>query len=198
MSNTPIPLFFENGGSKLSVGLSWEPLASSENAAGSTPLKVHNADLSCVVLDADYNAIDLLTPQSPKREEYRQKLYHSGDQIGGGSLFEDEEIQIWLDHVDESISGLVFLVSTKGALYFDEMNLPDCKIMDGISWASFFTADLAHVARPTMEVGWYNWYYAVAAVLRNPARKDEWAVTPMGFYVSDYKDVSKMLQERAS
>lgn len=188
-----IPLTFESANPKLSVGLSWEPLEEGR-ASVLNEVKVQDADLSCVLLGSAFECLDIITPQDPKRELYRRQVYHSGDQTDGGSLFEDEEIQIWPAQLDPEVRGIAFLVSTKNNLFFDDMNGPHCTVMDGVLWSHFVDADLSALPRPAGIDG-DEWYYAVGAALRDPANHDTWTFVPLGAYLAAYQDISTHLQE---
>lgn len=134
-----INLNFKSG-NKLQVALSWEP-----NDFGDGRATPHDLDLSCAILDQGGSMIDTITPVDPKRAQYGQVIFHSGDNTSGGSNFEDEYIRVSLDKLDANIQSLAFMVSAKKGLRFKNANAPICRFMDAISLDVFHGVDLTLV-----------------------------------------------------
>jgi stress response protein SCP2 len=147
-----IQLTFSEGASKLMVGLSWDY---NEEKAGvlEESIQPHNLDLSCVVLGAGMRVRDIITPDSPKRDEYKAQIFHMGDHLTGGSDYEDEEIQVNFDKLDSAVSALAFVVSVNGKVKFSEVKNGSCAFCDAATLAPFLSVGFAGSQQPHYLVG---------------------------------------------
>lgn len=125
------------------VGLSWDP-NETMSVYDSAPAP-HDLDLSCAILNADGKVVDLLSPPYPKRDQYAQAIFHGGDNLSGGSDFEDEYIRLNFDKMAAEIAALAFVVSTKNNLKFQDANKPEFDIRDEIDNAYLYQLDLKSV-----------------------------------------------------
>lgn len=142
MSNI-ITLNFSSDQKKLMVGLSWDPNEKSTGVLGG--LTPHNLDLSCAVFNADLEVCDIITPLEPKREQYKGKIFHRGDSTSGGGDFEDEDVTVYLDSLQETdrdIRAMAFIVSINDRVQFSEVKNASCAFMDGINLEPFLSIDL--------------------------------------------------------
>lgn len=149
-----IPLNFSTDNKKLLVGLSWDPNEKSEGVLGD--VKVHNLDLSCAVFNADYEVCDIITPIDTKRDTYKGQIFHRGDNKSGGADFEDEDITVHLDKLDQTtgdlelectVRALAFVVSTNDRVKFEDVSNGDCHFMDGLTLEPFKKIDLQGEAK---------------------------------------------------
>lgn len=126
---------------KLMVGLAWDP---NEEKWGNldTNIKVHNLDLSCAVLTDSMRVKDLITPDNPMRDEYRSKIFHAGDNLSGGSDFEDEEIRVDFEHLEDEIQGLAFVVSANNKIKFEHVKNGECAFNNAQTLEPFLTVSL--------------------------------------------------------
>lgn len=109
----------------LMVGLSWDP---NEEKWGSldTNVKAHNLDLSCALLSESMQVTDLITPDEPKRDQYKEQIFHSGDNLSGGADFEDEEIRVNFDKIGGDVHALAFVVSANNKVKFENVKNGEC------------------------------------------------------------------------
>ena len=130
-----IELKFSEAIPKLMVGLMWEPNEDKSGVVGE--IKPHNLDLSCVIFGENMNVKDILTPPFHKREEYKDQIFHMGDNLTGGSDYEDEEVLVNFDNIDPSFEALAFVVSVKDGVKFSEVNDGACTFCDAASLEKF-------------------------------------------------------------
>lgn len=136
---------------KLMVGLSWDP---NEEKWGTldTNIKAHNLDLSCAVISGK-QVTDLITPDDPKRDVYREKIFHAGDNLSGGSDFEDEEIRVDFDKLDDSIDALAFVVSANNKIKFEHVKNAECAFNNALTLNPFLTVSLNDIPGQHRVVG---------------------------------------------
>ena len=140
-----LPLNFDSGINRLMVGLMWEP---NENRAGVLgTIKEHDLDLSCALFDGNNEFFDLITPQEPKRDAYGVEVFHSGDNLSGGSDFEDEEIRVDFDKLNENIHALAFFVTTNNKIKFEDVREPACHFSDATSLNEIIKFDLTELSK---------------------------------------------------
>ncbi len=127
-----IELNFSGDIPKLMVGLSWDH---NEVKVGVLDDSVvpHNLDLSCVVLTQGLQVKDIITPVDPKRDVYKNQIFHMGDHLSGGSDFEDEEIQVNFENLNADITGLAFVVSSNDRVKFADVTNGKCEFYDAAS-----------------------------------------------------------------
>jgi stress response protein SCP2 len=131
-------LEFDNAQHNLLVGLGWD-----QNPKGSGLFASnHDVDLACCLLDKDFNLVDFLTPSSPKRDEYRFEILHTGDHKSGESPGEDEELHINLRKLNPDIVYITFLLRTKGSTRLADVKNLYCVFMDGGSYRKFLNLNL--------------------------------------------------------
>lgn len=137
---------------KLMVGLSWDP---NEEKWGSldSNIKVHNLDLSCAVLSKSMHVTDLITPSEPKRDVYKGKIYHSGDSLSGGGDFEDEEVRVDFDQIDEDVEALAFIVSANNKIKFENVKNGECAFNNAETLVPFLTVSLDGISGAHRIVG---------------------------------------------
>ena len=193
----PIALNISADHPKITVGLSWEPVADNGRSSVLSERYAQDADLSCFLLDNAGALVDSITPVNPQRDKYRQKVFHTGDHTDGGSEFEDEEIQLWLTNLDASIAGIAFGVSTKGVLHLQDLNKPKFVVMDTTSLELFYSQNLSDVERAPVD-GAAQWQYIAGAALRDEQNSDKWNFVPVGAYLADIQDISNVMQEHCS
>ena len=142
---------------KLMVGLSWDPNEQKQGVLDES-ITPHNLDLSCIVLGQGRQIKDIITPSDPKREAYKNAIYHMGDHLSGGSDFEDEEIQVHFENLDADITGLAFAVSGNDKLELAEVANGKCEFCDAASLKPFMSVEFKAVEKP---------HYLVGAVIKN-------------------------------
>lgn len=183
-------LSFESDDQKLLVGLSWEP---NEEQKGSALLGKryipHDVDVSCALYDAAGGLIDHITPTDAKRDQYKQLVFHSGDHTTGGSDFEDEDIQIWLGRLPETIASVAVFVSTKGELQFHQVNALKIQMMDGVSLQVFAETDLS-AASPFEGSDYGDWQYCAYVLKRDGAG---WVLAASDVYGQSVASIEKYL-----
>ena len=197
MMSLPIALNVSADHPKITVGLSWEPVSDNGRSSVISDPVAQDADLSCFLFDGAGALIDSITPVAPQREKYRQKVFHTGDHTDGGSEFEDEEIQVWLSHLDETIAGIAFGVSTKGAILLQDLNRPKFVVMDATSLEVFYSQNLSDVEGTPAEDA-AQWQYIAGAALRDKQNSDKWNFVPVGSYLADIQNISNLMQEHCS
>ena len=126
---------------KMMVGLAWDP---NEEKWGNldTNIKVHNLDLSCAVLTESMQVKDLITPDNPMRDAYKDKIFHAGDNLSGGADFEDEEIRVDFSRLDDDIHGLAFIVSANNKIKFENVKNGECAFNNAQTLQPFLTVSL--------------------------------------------------------
>ncbi len=170
----------DNISKKILAGLSWD-VGRSDSPSGAMP-NVHDVDLSCALISKEGHVIDMITPQDPKRDVYRAIVQHSGDHHSGGSDFEDEDLQVWLDKVPENIQAISFFVSVKGATHLNQVEGIQFTILDGITLEQFCFTDLAMI-KPVESSDHMQAYYGTFLVQRDGA--GDWDLLPHGNYFRD-------------
>lgn len=183
-------LKLESPDKKIVVGLSWEPNEEEKRSVLGNRFIPHDVDISCVLIGADNEIIDMISPEDTKRDQYKDSIFHSGDHKTGGSDFEDEDIQIWLGRVSEDVVKLVLLVSTKGALEFENVSALQLQVLDGVTLDPFVTDALQSVA-PASYVSGDQWYY-VAQILERDG--DDWGLKKSGSYIETIDGLSEALK----
>lgn len=129
---------------KMLVGLWWDPNEQSRSVLDG--VKAHNLDLSCAVIGEGGSVIDLITPQDTKRDQYKTQIYHRGDNLTGASDFEDEEISINFDALDDSIKALAFVISVHDDIRFSEVINGKCTFSNGMTLEPFLEADFESIS----------------------------------------------------
>ncbi|MEM9468797.1 MAG: TerD family protein [Pseudomonadota bacterium] len=139
-----ILLNFKGDIRKILLGLEWDPNEEARGVMGS--IKPHNLDLSCAIFDNKRIVRDVITPQDTKRDKYGQKIFHKGDNKSGGSDFEDEEILINLDNIDDEIPMIGVIVSTNDNVKISDIQNGRCSFLDASDLSSFLSLDLKDLA----------------------------------------------------
>ena len=127
---------------KLMVGLSWDPNDKKEGVLDES-IVPHNLDVSCVVLSVDKQIIDVIKPNETMREKYKNQIFHLGDHLSGGSDFEDEEIQVSLQNLNNDIGYLLFVVSANGKVGLADAQNGVCAFLDGVSLSPLLSVNLS-------------------------------------------------------
>ncbi len=136
----------------LMVGLSWDP---NEEKFGNldNSIKAHNLDLSCAILSESMQVKDLITPDDPKRDMYKEQIFHAGDNLSGGSDFEDEEIRVNFDRLPDDVSALAFIVSANNKVKFEHVKNGECAFNNAQTLQPFLTVSLNDIPGPHRVVG---------------------------------------------
>ena len=177
-----IPLNFSDDGRRLSVGLSWDH---NEEESAYGDIKVHDLDLSCAVISQTGEIIDIISPQEPKREQYKFVIFHSGDHASGASDFEDELINVQINNIDDTIGTLAFFISTKDSVKLKDVANPECVFLEGTTLDKFFSIDLAKADEIAEENGQQGAYFLAGAIQRAQNDNTQWVLKPVQSYLSN-------------
>ena len=152
-----IELKFSGDIPKLMVGLSWDHNEKKQGVLDESVVP-HNLDLSCVVLGQGFQVKDILSPRDPKRDVYKNQIFHMGDHLTGGSDYEDEEIQVNFENLNADIAGLAFVVSSNDRVKFADVANGKCEFCDAASLQPFMSVEFQTAEKP---------HYLVGVVVKN-------------------------------
>ena len=118
------------GLSKLSLGLGWDPVKAKGFLAklvggGNNEIDL---DASCIILDADYEAIDLVWFRQLKSKD--GSIQHSGDNRTGEGEGDDETIFVDLQRLPAQAKHLVFTVNSFTGQNFGQVENAYCRILN--------------------------------------------------------------------
>lgn len=173
-----IPLEFSGETKKVMVGLSWDPNETPDAMSGE--VKVHNVDLSCALFDQDMKVFEILTPQNTKTSQYKNMIFHYGDNLSGGSDYEDEQILINLPNLDERIAAIAFVVSTNDRVKIHQVANGNVSFLDGESLKPFLSIDFSEFTLLEDVGGAPMQEHHFAGMMRK-AGNDDWCVKDIQF-----------------
>jgi stress response protein SCP2 len=170
------PLAFDSPAQQFYAGLQWDAHPGKKGIL-SLFNTTDDLDLSCILVDAQQNVIDCITPSNPRTGEYQLQILHTGDGRDGKTSYDDEEVRINLAKLDPAVGGIIFLVSSKNGHPLPSIEKPLCHFVEGTSYRKFLSVDLKQYA-PKGEAT----PFAVAYLRRTPAPgapADGWTLSPL-------------------
>lgn len=173
-----IPLEFSGEVKKVMVGLSWDPNETPDRMTGD--VKVHNVDLSCALFDQDMKVFEILTPQNTKVEQYKNSIFHYGDNLSGGSDYEDEQILVNLSHLDEKIHALAFIVSTNDRVKIHQVANGNVSFLNTENLKPFLSIDFSEFTLLEDVGGAPMQEHHFAGMMRK-STNDDWCVKDIQF-----------------
>ncbi|MFK7840256.1 MAG: TerD family protein [Bdellovibrionales bacterium] len=194
-------LEFDNPQQNLLAGLGWD-----ENPDGKGFFKQnHDLDFCCCLMSSDLTLIDFISPQSPKRNEYRLQVMHSGDHQTGDAPGEDEELHFNLKKLDSDIHYIVFLVRAKKGTDFRDVQKPYCTFLDGSTYKKFLDVDLQANQMPSDFSDPSQLQYVPAVMKRwlgESLDGDSWTLLPVEKFIgatdnegADFFEVKDVIEE---
>lgn len=194
-------LEFDNPQQNLLAGLGWD-----ENPKGKGFFRAqHDLDFCCCLMSKNFDLIDFINPKSPKRDDYRLQILHTGDHQSGDAPGEDEELHFNLRNLDGDICYVVFLVKAKKGTDFRDVQKPYCTFLDGNTYKKFLDVDLnASQIEPSFD-GSADVQF-IPAVLRrwvgDSLGGDSWTLLPVEKFIDeaiseggDFFEIKKVVQE---
>lgn len=195
-------LEFDNTQHNLLAGLGWDQNAQGK---GSFFRSHDDLDLCCCLMSKDYTLIDFITPTSPKTNEYRLEILHTGDHQTGEAPGEDEELHFNLKKLNADVCYVVFLVKAKKGTDFRKVQKPYCVFMDGSTYKNFLHVDVDPAKIDASYDAGENIQF-VSAVLRRWVGQsldgDDWTLLPVEKFIkavdaegADFFEVQEIVKE---
>lgn len=157
---------------KVSMGLGWDPvkkggfLGKLLGGGGDVDL-----DASCLILDADKTALDVVWFQQLKSKD--GSIKHSGDNRTGEGAGDDETIYVDLTALPAAAKYLVFTVNSFTGQTFDQVENAYCRLVNSSNNAELARFNLAEKGRHTGVL--------MAYMTRNGS---DWNLTTLGIVAS--------------
>lgn len=142
------------------MGLHWHPPV--PGAANGVPA---NLDAQCVLLDAQQRVLEVVHPGHPRNAN--DSVLHTGDSRTGASEWDDERIFVFLEALPETVSTLVFVVSSPNGRVFGDIPGARCHVSDRVTERAWVLLELTALANQQE--------YSVATLHRGPAG---WEISP--------------------
>ncbi|WP_345702000.1 TerD family protein [Kitasatospora terrestris] len=158
------------------MGLGWEPAARGRNV---------DLDASVIAFDAQRKKVD--TAWFMKLSIFNGAIAHSGDNLTGAGVGDDESITVHLDGIPPEVCGLVFVVNSFSGQKFTDVANAYCRLLDASTGDELVRFDLTH-AEPRTGV-------AMCKLVRQFS--GEWVMTALGEYV-DAKTARAMVKPAAA
>ncbi|MFL1524362.1 TerD family protein [Pseudomonas sp. O230] len=114
----------------ISLGLGWDPVKAGgflgKMFGGGAEIDL---DASCILLNSDYQKIDLVWFRQLKSQD--GSIKHSGDNRTGDGEGDDETINVDLQRLPASVKYLIFTVNSFTGQSFEKVEKAYCRIVNG-------------------------------------------------------------------
>jgi tellurium resistance protein TerZ len=114
----------------ISLGLGWDPVKAGgflgKMFGGGSEIDL---DASCILLNSDYQKIDLVWFRQLKSQD--GSIKHSGDNRTGDGDGDDETINVDLQRLPASVKYLIFTVNSFTGQSFEKVEKAYCRIVNG-------------------------------------------------------------------
>jgi tellurium resistance protein TerZ len=114
----------------ISLGLGWDPVKAGgflgKMFGGGAEIDL---DASCILLNSDYQKIDLVWFRQLKSQD--GSIKHSGDNRTGDGDGDDETIHVDLQRLPASVKYLIFTVNSFTGQSFEKVEKAYCRIVNG-------------------------------------------------------------------
>ncbi|MES2257851.1 MAG: TerD family protein [Pseudomonadota bacterium] len=166
-----ISLDKEAGGAltRVTMGLGWDAIKSKGFFGFGAKSEAVDLDASCVLFDADNRSLDVVWFRQLKSRD--GSIVHTGDNRTGAGDGDDEQINVALNQVPDSVKSIVFTVNSFTGQNFSQVENAYCRLInaaDGKEVARFnLSVQGAHTAQIMAKLYRHNGEWKMHAIGEN-------------------------------